>query len=226
MIKVECQFCGAVLSIDEKFLGKYGTCKKCGNKIQAIPAVPKTEDMSAGMFDEILETPKRKAPIVIPPSRMEMSESTKKGLGILILMVVILVTFAIALNSVSTEKGRQAVNARDDQYMRHIQNKINKANPYGGSTKPEAGFSMPGFGKQNVTFAQYSQIQTGMSYEQVVSIIGKQGEEISQNKIDAIPGVMNSITTVMYQWVNGNGSNMNAIFQNNRLLQKAQFGLK
>lgn len=37
---------------------------------------------------------------------------------------------------------------------------------------------------------------------------------------------MASIETVMYQWVNRNGSNMNAMFQNNKLVQKAQFGLK
>lgn len=123
-------------------------------------------------------------------------------------------------------KGEKGVQDRNDQYLRHIQKKINKENPFAGSTKPEAGFSMPSFGKQNVTFAQYSQIQTGMSYEQVVSIIGKQGEEISQNRIEGVPGAMPSITTIMYQWVNENGSNMNTIFQNNKLLQKAQFGLK
>lgn len=95
-----------------------------------------------------------------------------------------------------------------------------------GSTKPDAGFVMPGGGQQIVTFAKYNQITNGMTYEQVVAIIGKQGEEMSRNHIDGVQGVMASIDTVMYQWMNGNGSNMNAMFQNNKLMQKAQFGLK
>jgi hypothetical protein len=49
---------------------------------------------------------------------------------------------------------------------------------------------------------------------------------MSRNNIDGVPGVIESIDTVMYQWVNSNGSNMNAMFQNDKLNQKAQFGLK
>ena len=94
------------------------------------------------------------------------------------------------------------------------------------SSKPDAGFKIPGFGKQVVSFDKYKQIQNGMSYRKVVSIIGSEGEESSRNKIDGVPGVMSSVETVMYQWVNGNGSNMNAMFQNDKLIQKAQFGLK
>lgn len=94
------------------------------------------------------------------------------------------------------------------------------------SSKPEAGFKMPSIGKQIVTFDAYQRIQNGMSYSQVVAIIGAEGEEMSRNKMDGVPGVMASIETVMYQWVNSNGSNMNAMFQNNKLIQKAQFGLK
>ena len=30
----------------------------------------------------------------------------------------------------------------------------------------------------------------------------------------------------MYSWQNGNGSNMNAMFQGDRLVNKAQFGLR
>lgn len=94
------------------------------------------------------------------------------------------------------------------------------------SSKPKAGFKMPSIGKQIVTFDEYKRIQNGMSYKEVVAIIGAEGEEMSRNKIDGVPGVMESVETVMYQWVNSNGSNMNAIFQNDKLNQKAQFGLK
>lgn len=94
------------------------------------------------------------------------------------------------------------------------------------SSKPEAGLKIPSLGKQIVTFDEYQKIQNGMSYSGVVSIIGAEGEEMSRNKIDGVPGVMNSVETIMYQWVNSNGSNMNAMFQNDKLMQKAQFGLK
>jgi len=94
------------------------------------------------------------------------------------------------------------------------------------STKPEAGLKLPSIGKQIVTFEEYQKIQDEASYREVVQIIGAEGEEVSRNKIQAVPGVMDSVETVMYQWVNGNGSNMNAMFQGDKLVQKAQFGLK
>lgn len=69
-----------------------------------------------------------------------------------------------------------------------------------------------------VTQAEFGQIQNGMSYADVQSLIGAPGEEMSRTDLAGI-------TTVMYQWMNKNGSNMNAMFQNGKLIQKAQFGL-
>ena len=83
-----------------------------------------------------------------------------------------------------------------------------------------------GGGAEKVTKAKYDSIHEGMSYTQVVNIIGSEGEEVASNKLDGVPGVMPSITTKMYMWQNSNGSNMNAMFQNDRLNNKAQFGLK
>ena len=70
-----------------------------------------------------------------------------------------------------------------------------------------------------VTLSEYSQITEGMSYEQVRQIIGAPGEENVRSD-------MVGISTVMYSWMNSNGSNMNAMFQNGRLVTKAQFGLR
>lgn len=70
-----------------------------------------------------------------------------------------------------------------------------------------------------VTMEKYNQIKSGMSYEKVVEIIGFEGEELSQSDVAGFK-------TIMYQWVNDDGSNMNATFQNNKLQTKAQFGLK
>ena len=73
--------------------------------------------------------------------------------------------------------------------------------------------------KPLVTKYEYDQVIVGMTYTEVKEIIGAPGEELSKNN-------MAGFTTVMYSWVNSNGSNMNAIFQDNRLVQKAQFGLQ
>lgn len=69
-----------------------------------------------------------------------------------------------------------------------------------------------------VTKAEYDQIREGMTYDQVVRIIGAPGDEQSRTDLAGF-------TTVMYAWMNSNGSNMNAMFQNGELVSKAQFGL-
>lgn len=69
-----------------------------------------------------------------------------------------------------------------------------------------------------ITLEQFNNIKEGMSYEEVVGIIGE-GEILSETKIF-------DITSIMYQWINKDGSNMNAIFQENGLMSKSQFNLK
>ena len=73
--------------------------------------------------------------------------------------------------------------------------------------------------RTTVTAAEYRQLTTGMTYDQAFEIIGFHGEELSRNEIAGI-------LTVMVQWTNRDGGNMNAMFQNGRLIQKAQFGLR
>jgi hypothetical protein len=85
---------------------------------------------------------------------------------------------------------------------------------------------LPSSSHEVVTLSKYSRLADGMCYAEVRRIVGEPGEEISRNHMDGIPGVMASLDTVMYSWTNGNGSNMNAMFQNDKLVQKAQFGLK
>lgn len=71
-----------------------------------------------------------------------------------------------------------------------------------------------------VTMAQYNRIKSGMSYNKVVSILGQPTEELSSSE-------MMGITTVMYMWEgNSLGGNMNVMFQNKKVVSKAQFGLK
>jgi hypothetical protein len=85
---------------------------------------------------------------------------------------------------------------------------------------PAAQAPIPEKPKSQVTMANYNRLSTGMSYEQVVAILGKEGTELSSNDIAGYQ-------TVMYQWEGDSfASNMNAMFQNGKLMQKAQFGLK
>lgn len=71
--------------------------------------------------------------------------------------------------------------------------------------------------KPGLTLTAYNRVKAGMSYEEVVNILG-QGTEISRVEVPGTP------TTVMYQWQDGLKS-ANATFQNNKLMSKAQFGL-
>jgi zinc ribbon protein len=88
--------------------------------------------------------------------------------------------------------------------------------------KPEPGtFVMPQVPFQEapvVTRGEYESLREGMSYSEAVSIIGASGEELSRSDLAGI-------STVMYSWTNANGSNMNAMFQDGKLVTKAQFGL-
>jgi hypothetical protein len=69
-----------------------------------------------------------------------------------------------------------------------------------------------------ITMAKFNSLKTGMSYAQVVKILGEEGKEQSRSDIGGM-------TTVMYMWQNPTGGNMNAMFQRGALNMKAQFGL-
>jgi hypothetical protein len=71
-----------------------------------------------------------------------------------------------------------------------------------------------------LTLAAYNRLTDGMSYADAVRIIGKEGTEQSRSS-------MAGYVTVLYMWQSSDGlSNMNAMFQNDKLITRAQFGLK
>ncbi len=74
-----------------------------------------------------------------------------------------------------------------------------------------------------VTMAGFAAVKDEMSYEKVVAILGREGELISESTIG-------DISTKMYSWKAGKGSgfgaSMSAMFQQNKLMSKSQFGLK
>lgn len=70
----------------------------------------------------------------------------------------------------------------------------------------------------NATMAKYNQINTGMSYDQVKSILGD-GQLTSEDKIA-------DIVTDIYTWSNSDGSNMNVTIQGGKVDSKTQLNLK
>lgn len=66
----------------------------------------------------------------------------------------------------------------------------------------------------------FSRLEMGMSYREVVEILGKDGTELSRNNIGGFE-------TVLYEWdgKGWGGGGMNAMFQNGKLIQKSQLGL-
>lgn len=74
-----------------------------------------------------------------------------------------------------------------------------------------------------LTKAMFDSIENGMTYEQVVEIIGTEGEMLSE-----VGKKGDKIHTVVYMWYGkgGIGANANFTFQGGKLLMKAQVGLK
>jgi hypothetical protein len=72
-----------------------------------------------------------------------------------------------------------------------------------------------------VTLSEFQTISEGMTYDRVVEIIGSQGELTSSSAIGRD-------RAEMYTWKGSGsiGANMNAMFQNGRMISKAQFGLE
>lgn len=79
---------------------------------------------------------------------------------------------------------------------------------------------VPGDKGPGVTLVQFTEIKDGMTYAEVSAILGSPGIEQSSNNIGGTK-------TVMYAWDGKTGlGNMNAMFQNDKLVQKSQFGLE
>jgi hypothetical protein len=77
--------------------------------------------------------------------------------------------------------------------------------------------------KPTISKAEFDQIQNGMTYEEVVKIIGGEGELLSETGTKGDPA-----HTVMYKWDGEGdiGANANAMFQGGKMINKSQFGLK
>lgn len=91
--------------------------------------------------------------------------------------------------------------------------------PVGLLSDPQAVVELASGMNAGTTLANYERLQTGITYAQACELLGKTGTETSRIE-------MTGYVIVMYSW-QGNGlANMNAMFQNDKLISKAQFGLR
>lgn len=75
-----------------------------------------------------------------------------------------------------------------------------------------------------ITLEEFNQVETGMTYEEVVGIIGTEGTVMSESDITGD----GQYKTTIYSW-EGKGSlgaNANITFQAGKVVSKAQFGLE
>ncbi|KNF10045.1 hypothetical protein CLPU_1c02100 [Gottschalkia purinilytica] len=71
---------------------------------------------------------------------------------------------------------------------------------------------------KEITINMYNKVREGMSYKEVISILGE-GEKLASGKISGKD-------TATYHWVNKDGSNMHLMIENGKVSMKAQVNLK
>jgi hypothetical protein len=86
---------------------------------------------------------------------------------------------------------------------------------------PEAAYSrLRAREASGVSMAGFLRLKSGMTYNEATLVLGSDGEEISRSDLGGT-------TTIMYAWKNLGGlQNMNAMFQDDKLVTKAQYGLR
>jgi predicted Zn finger-like uncharacterized protein len=210
-MKVQCQSCKATYIIEGSKVPETGgsaRCRNCGATILIRKPTPVDTEAPAALEDETLDG----------EERFRMSELT------------------------GTAEGYAGVD--DDEFPDHFSTGIGiKVKEARNTPKWLIGgvlilalllafFQFGGergwfglFGGPAVTQSEYQKVTNGMSYSQVAQIIGEPGEETSRSNVEDVPGMAAKIETVSYQWINPDGSNMKAIFQNDRLITKTQAGL-
>ena len=71
-----------------------------------------------------------------------------------------------------------------------------------------------------ITLDEFNAIETGMTYEEVVAIVGSEGTVMSEASVG-------DVTTTMYYWYADNGiANANVTISDGKVFAKAQVGLE
>ncbi len=113
--------------------------------------------------------------------------------------------------SLSKENSNAPSSPTQNNNVSSTQNANTTSNP---TTSPLASPSAPG-----ITMANYKRLNLGMTYAQVVEILGEEGTELSSNDLGGY-----KIT--IYRWGEAFGTSINMTFQNDKLMSKSQSDLK
>ncbi len=102
----------------------------------------------------------------------------------------------------------------------------NDSNKVGDDTytsAPSSDASSQEVSKATVNYENFEKIKTGMSYNQVVEIFGKEGKIMSETDI----GMGEEYKTTIYCWYDYTGiANCNVTIQGGKVVAKAQAGLR
>ncbi len=78
---------------------------------------------------------------------------------------------------------------------------------------------------RQITLERFDRLQTGLSYQEVCQVVGVEGQELARCHFKGEPGAIEPLETVVYAWINADGSRVNATFQNDRLIAYSHSGL-
>lgn len=133
------------------------------------------------------------------------------------LIIITVVALTIISGCNKSDNNNKTVNRSNVATVTNSDNGVNAATVATPDNRKNAPAVSKGNSKINVT--NFDQIRNGMKYQDVVNILGSEGEIIGDSD-------MSGIKTVMYKW-NGevSGSFIKVIFQNDKLIDKAQTGL-
>lgn len=75
-----------------------------------------------------------------------------------------------------------------------------------------------------VTLVKFEQIRDGMTYEQIVEIVGEEGVVFSDSSLEN--DLDGEVKAIMYEWKNGDFSGMQIIIKDGKLFEKSQSELE
>ena len=76
------------------------------------------------------------------------------------------------------------------------------------------------------TMGKFLELRDGASYDEAARTLGYLGHEVPKGSPDGAPGVGDEAGVLVYAWPNADGSRIVLVFKNDRLVQKAQIGLR
>lgn len=223
MISIKCPHCGNTLNIPDQYAGQTGKCKECGNQIivpipcqpPPAPAFDVCADIQAKLEDAEQNRVSKKPAVISnygppPGATSATNDNIKKGcLGCLGLLVLFVILGAIGDRINPAPATRHAVTTKT----------THSPTPIEPGDRP-----IQKIKKSGITYENFTRISNGMTYEQVVYILGEPGKEQGRNSLGQ--GTQFAVETVMYYWNGGGMKGITCMFQNGSLMQKNQLGLE